>query len=105
LASDLDDTRMSELPEKLRSVELFAWIGEDEYGSGEIGIKQGFVPLGLIPLVSVDQAKAAKLAEQMEHQAKQYGKTIFLCRFTLAEVITATVEGEPLKSGNKTGSA
>jgi hypothetical protein len=33
---------------------LYAWIGEDEFGSGEIGLKRGLVPAGIIPLVTMD---------------------------------------------------
>ena len=36
----------------VEDVELYAWVGEDEFGSGEIGLKQGLVPAGMIPLVA-----------------------------------------------------
>lgn len=33
----------------------FAWVGEDELGSGEVGLKRGYVPAGLIPLVAIER--------------------------------------------------
>ena len=33
---------------------IYAWVGEDEYGSGRVGLKQGVVPAGIIPLVAMD---------------------------------------------------
>lgn len=33
---------------------IYAWVGEDEYGSGKVGIKQGMVPAGIIPLAAMD---------------------------------------------------
>jgi hypothetical protein len=78
----------------LKEIELFAWLGEDELGSGEIGLKQGNVPAGLIPIVATDESKVRKVQPQMESQANYYGKKISLCRFVLAEVICTTKEGE-----------
>lgn len=62
---------------------LYAWVGEDEYGSGEIGLKQGMTPCGLIPLVGKDQHKMEQdyMREGLQAQATQFGKTIRLCRF------------------------
>jgi hypothetical protein len=37
----------------LKDIELFVWLGEDEEGSGEIGLKQALVPARLIPMVSI----------------------------------------------------
>ena len=77
----------------MNTPDIFAWMGEDELGSGEVGIKQGFTPCGLIPLVSVSQEKIGqpKIAEQMQAQSKAYGKTIRLIRFVAQEVVI-TVE-------------
>ena len=77
----------------MNTPDLFAWMGEDEFGSGEVGIKQGFTPCGLIPLVLVSQEKIGqpKIAEQMQVQSKAYGKTIRLIRFVAQEVVI-TVE-------------
>jgi hypothetical protein len=74
-------------------LELYAWIGEDELGSGELGIKQGMVPAGMIPIVSVSREKAEKYFHQAEAQAARYGKRIRLCRFVFAEVIKQTEHG------------
>jgi hypothetical protein len=83
-----------EQPEHLRSIELFAWVGEDELGSGEIGIKQGHVPAGYIPLVAISRDKMSRLAPHMQIQAMHYGKKIRLCRFVFAEVVDETPSGE-----------
>lgn len=72
-------------------IELFAWIGEDEFGSGRVGLKQGAVPAGVIPLVVMDydRGKIERLREDLQRQADQYGKTIRLARFAFVEdVIT-----------------
>lgn len=70
-------------------MELFAWIGEDELGSGELGLKQAIVPAGWIPLVALRQEKinAEPIRLQLQQQASTYGKTIRLCRFRLVEEI------------------
>lgn len=82
------------MSQKLEQIELYAWLGEDELGSTEIGIKQGSVPAGVIPLVSINREKVARLAPQMEGQAQEWGKRIKLCRFVFAEVISETEAGE-----------
>jgi hypothetical protein len=78
-----------------REVELFAWIGEDEFGSGEIGLKQGIVPAGCIPLVAVKREKMAspQIVNAMQAQAAQYGKKIRLVRCVFAEVVLETDKG------------
>lgn len=75
---------------KLRDVELFAWIGEDEFGSGEIGLKQGTVPAGTIPMVTIQREKLEKYWPQAEAQAAAFGKKISFCRFQLVEVLNET---------------
>jgi hypothetical protein len=77
------------MPTELKDLELFAWVGEDELGSGEIGLKQAIVPAGVIPIVAVSRDKVDRLmiAKQMDEQGRQYDKQISLCRFTFAEVI------------------
>jgi hypothetical protein len=37
--------------EQTEQLELFAWVGEDELGSGEVGLNRGWFRPGLIPLV------------------------------------------------------
>lgn len=68
-------------------MDLYAWIGEDEHGSGRVGIKIGVVPAGMIPLSAMDydRHKLEALAPQMQAQANAFGKTIRLARFTFAE--------------------
>ena len=86
---------MDERPmmERLARIELFAWLGEDELGSGAIGLKQAVVPAGRIPMAAIEREKMEKHFHQAEAQAAQYGKRIYLCRFELAEVLRQTKAG------------
>jgi hypothetical protein len=70
-------------------IELFAWIGEDEFGSGEVGLKQGLTQAGYIPLVAIHRGKMdrADMILQLERQAAIYGKKIQLARFKFVEVL------------------
>jgi hypothetical protein len=79
---------------QLPKTQLFAWLGEDEFGSGEIGLKQAQVPAGLIPIVAIHREKLEKYWAQAEAQAATYGKRIYLCRFELVEVLLETQHGE-----------
>lgn len=81
---------------KLSKTQLYAWIGEDEFGSGQVGIKQGIVPAGCIPIVSISREKLDPYWNQAEKIAEFYGKKIFLCRFELVEVVRETMKGDPL---------
>jgi hypothetical protein len=75
---------------------IYAWVGEDELGSGRVGIKQGRVPAGIIPLVAMDYHldRLAKLLPGMEAQAAQSGKKIRLMRFdATGECVVATKAG------------
>jgi hypothetical protein len=80
----------------LGHVELYAWVGKDELGSGLVGIKRGFVPAGDIPLVSIEVSKMVKLLPQMEAQAKTYGQRIYLAKFIYAGVGLVTEAGVEL---------
>ena len=82
------------MDERLASVELFAWLGEDEYGSGKIGIKQANVPAGTIAIVAIDRAKIEKHFAKDEAQAMLYGKRIYLCSFQFVEVLRETEHGK-----------
>lgn len=70
-------------------MELYAWMGEDELGSGEIGLKQALTQAGCIPLVATKKAKmyTNQLPQQLAAQSAACGKTIRLVRFTYAEVV------------------
>jgi hypothetical protein len=74
---------------------IYAWVGEDELGSGRIGLKQGMVPAGMIPLVAMDYDlhKVMPLLSQMEEQAAQYGKKIRLVKFVSREIVVETRAG------------
>ena len=78
--------------------DMYAWLGEDEFGSGEVGLKQlqvvGAVPPEFVALVSVNREKVSNFAPGMQKQAAVYGKTIRLCRYVMEEVlITVTPKG------------
>ena len=81
---------------KDKKLVIYAWVGEDEMGSGKVGIKQGMVPAGYIPLAAMDYDlhKLARLKDMMEAQAKTYGKKIKLCKFVFSEVAFATKAGK-----------
>lgn len=66
---------------------IYAWVGEDEFGSGRVGIKSGVVPAGTIPLavMGYHRHKLEALVPQLQRQADLYGKTIRLARFVLVE--------------------
>ena len=83
----------SESLRKTTEIELFAWLGEDEMGSGAVGLKQGMVPAGVIPMVSISQEKLDNYWIQAEQQAATFGKRIRLCRFKLVEVVRETKKG------------
>jgi len=76
----------------LSELSIYAWIGEDEHGSGKVGIKQGLVPAGYIPLCAMnyDLHKLARLQPQMQEQARHYGKPIRLVKFQAVEVAAET---------------
>jgi len=75
--------------EDLKAIELYAWVGEDEMGSGEIGLKQAVVPAGLIPMVATKQDKIGQdsIRKQLDYLGKVYGKRIALCRFKFYGVV------------------
>jgi hypothetical protein len=74
---------------KLEDIELFAWVGEDEMGSGEIGIKQARCAAGMIPMVAIRQEKMDQeyIREQLHAQGIKFSKKISLCRFKFDGVV------------------
>lgn len=88
-------TNNPEIPPRLRVIELFAWIGEDELGSGVIGLKQAECPLGRIPMVATIEAKISQpyIEDQLGVQADHFGKKIYLCRFRFDTALLATDGG------------
>lgn len=86
---------MIEVPKEVREMDLYAWVGRDELGSGIFGLKQARVPAGMIAMVAIDQQKLDKYWDQAELQSRNYGQRIMLVRFTFAEVIRGTVNGRP----------
>lgn len=85
---------MPQPPTPLEDLQLYAWVGEDELGSGQLDIKQARVPAGVIPIVGIDRKKMERVWPQMESQARHWGKRIRLCRFILVEVIRETRAGK-----------
>lgn len=74
---------------------LVAYVGEDEFGSGVVGLKAALVPAGRIALVAT-RAHQHKLTrtdvrEQLQYQANAYGKTIRLVRYEPVEVLLEIV--------------
>ena len=63
--------------------DLYAYLGVDELRpENGIGLKQGLVPAGVIPLVAIDRAKLERVAGPgMQLQARQFGTTIYLVRY------------------------
>jgi hypothetical protein len=82
----------------LHEVKLFAWVGEDELGSGQVGLKQARVPAGTIAIVAIERGKVdtEAIIAQLQAQADRWGKPISLCRFELVEVLRVI---EPRRNG------
>ena len=73
----------------LDGFELYAYIGEDELGSGALGLKQGFAPGGLTALVATAATPLLhpNYLAQIEAQAARFGKPIRLVRLVYAETL------------------
>jgi hypothetical protein len=71
------------------AIELYAWVGEDELGSGEMGLKQGLVPAGMIPLVATKREKVDQsyIEKPLALQSQRWEKPIYLVRFTAVEIV------------------
>jgi hypothetical protein len=80
-------------PKEVTELELYAWVGRDEYGSGVFGLKQGLVPAGMVPMVAIDQKKLDQYWEAAEAQAREFGQRIYQVRLTFAEVVRETKHG------------
>lgn len=96
LQSNIDLKRAADrlaTPMPIRTMDLYAYVGLDEDGSGLYGLKQGMTSNGLIALVSIYQQKILRFMPFEEEQAKQWGKKIRLCRFQFVEVIAETEAG------------
>ena len=76
-------------PDNVKQTILYGWVGEDEFGSGKVGLKQANCPAGCIPMVAVrqDRMDEAYIVGQLQQQANAYGKTIRLCKFVFSEEI------------------
>lgn len=85
---------LTEPPKEVLQLEVYAWVGRDEYGSGVFGLKQGQVPAGLIPMVAIDQQKLDKYWDNAEMQALLHGQRIYLVKLIFAKVVRETQHGD-----------
>lgn len=82
----MKDTKMET---ELEGLEVLAWVGEDELGSGKVGMKQIMTPKGVSALAAIAPGEWLKhevVQNTMQHQANAYGKTIYLCKFQIVGV-------------------
>lgn len=89
---------MSDTPQQIEEMYLYAWVGEDELESGEFGLKQAITRAGMVPLVatSLDKVSREYIWEQLQQQVNTYGKPIHLCRFKFENLgITLIPKEEP----------
>jgi hypothetical protein len=79
----------------IEGLEFYAWVGEDELGSGEVGIKRAFLNGQYMALVDTNPKKVDRLDFYLglNAQAEKYGKKIRLVRFVAAEVVAETIPG------------
>jgi len=86
---------MSETPQAIQDMVLYAWVGEDELGSGEIGLKQARCPAGLVPMVACQAGKMeqAYIIEALQQQASVFGKAIRLVKFRFEGVVQTLEPG------------
>lgn len=82
--------KTTEVPKEVQKFEVYAWVGRDELGTGVFGLKQGIVPAGTIPMVSLSREKLEKYWSQAEAQAQHFGQRIYLVKMAFSEVIQAT---------------
>lgn len=77
-------------------MKLYAWIGEDEFGSGVVGLKHALVPAGDVPLVCIEsdrhKLETPGIRSQLQHIVNHYGKTMRLAAFELTEDGLITLE-------------
>ena len=73
---------------KVHELEAYAWVGEDERGSGELGIKNAVVPAGNIPIVAIERDKIDQpyIVRQLQAQSDKYGKTIYFVKLKFEQV-------------------
>jgi hypothetical protein len=87
-----------EIPQEVSAVEILAWVGEDEEGSGVIGMKQVMIPgKGVTNLAATDKpdvwVSRDEIRAGMQAQADMYGKTIYLCRYKLDRIEAIAMPG------------
>lgn len=78
-----------DVDQRVKEMQVWAWVGDDdEFDTGEVGLKQGFTPCGLIPLVACKAGKIDQpyILDQMRALVGVSGKTRYLARFTFQAV-------------------
>lgn len=82
--------------ERALTSQLYAWMGEDELGSGQFGIKQGLVPAGMIPLVATQRKKVDQryIEQALALQSQQSDKRIYLVHFAALDIVKFAGEGD-----------
>lgn len=69
--------------------DIYGWIGEDEQGSGQVGLKRALTPVGEVPLAAIanhlDRMTAKYLVAQLRRQADDSGMAIRLVRYVAVE--------------------
>lgn len=80
---------------RILETQLFGFVGEDELGSGEVGIKKALCPAGYIPMVAIKREKMDDpvILAQLKLQNKRYGKTIYLVRYQAVEILKVISKG------------
>lgn len=77
-----------------QEIVLFAWIGDDEFGSGRVGLKQALSKCGMCPLVVMDfdrnKIDNNRFRTMLGVQAEDFGKKIRLVKLEVTEVIFET---------------
>lgn len=81
----------------MSEIVIYAWLGEDEFGSSVTGLKQAVCPAGTIPIVGMGYHfdKILAVRDQFEQQARLFGKKIYLCEFVLRSIHNSTDAGAP----------
>lgn len=81
-----------------QEIEIYAYLGADEFGSGRVGLKQAFGPNGLANLVVMDfdrhKIDNPQVRDSLEAMARKFGKKIRFCRLVLVEIVAETEAGE-----------
>ena len=76
---------------------LYAWMGMDELGSGQVGIKQGIVPAGPFRWFPSTRPRSRNTSPNYRLKPCAMGRKLYLVRYTVEEVVLMTDEGTALE--------